>query len=436
MTADDNVLPASDPVARDLLLDLLEGRQDLREAAARPAETVPNAPMPAQADEPCGAGRGERPEDRVNSRNGYRERPLPAAAGEPTPRVPKLRRGPCFPDGPPGRWGRADAALAAAISETYVRGVPARKVEAAAAGLGPGSMPGPRASSMRASPGAEVSEFRTRPPGRRRRRCPWLDATWAKRRADGRGASRAVVAAIALGEDGRRRFCGAGAPDTGSHEGRRGFLRNLRSRGTGGVRLVVPGAHGGLRKAMAGQFQGASRRRRAVHLLRDVRGRVHGRADEAKAAGPAKSVFARPGRVAARAVLDAAAAEIRGFSKGAAACPGEAGDDCPAYMAFPRARWARIRTDNVQERADREVGRRTEAARSFPSRESLVGPVGAVLAEEEGAWARQRVFRPESAREAWGERPARVPTRPGLETAERRARDVVRGALDRAAERA
>lgn len=40
MTADDNVLLSKDPVARRVLLDLLEGCQDLREATARLTETV------------------------------------------------------------------------------------------------------------------------------------------------------------------------------------------------------------------------------------------------------------------------------------------------------------------------------------------------------------------------------------------------------------
>ena len=51
MTADDNVLLSKDPVARRVLLDLLEGCQDLREATARLTETVLNALMSMQADE-------------------------------------------------------------------------------------------------------------------------------------------------------------------------------------------------------------------------------------------------------------------------------------------------------------------------------------------------------------------------------------------------
>lgn len=72
----------------------------------------------------------------MNSRNGYRERGLSTTVGELTLEIPKLRKGSYFPDELIARRGRADAALAAAITEMYVQGVSTRKVEAVAAKLG------------------------------------------------------------------------------------------------------------------------------------------------------------------------------------------------------------------------------------------------------------------------------------------------------------
>lgn len=68
MATKDNVLLSSDPVFKDVLLEILEGCRDLREATARMSETVLNALMSMQADEACGAPWGERSEERVNSR--------------------------------------------------------------------------------------------------------------------------------------------------------------------------------------------------------------------------------------------------------------------------------------------------------------------------------------------------------------------------------
>ena len=234
-TANDNVLLSRDPVARELLLSLLSGCQDLRDATARLTEAVLNALMSAQADEACGAGWGERSGDRVNSRNGYRERGLSTTVGELTLEIPKLRKGSYFPGDLLARWDRADATLAAAIAEMYVAGVSTRKVEAVAARLGPDSMSGSRASSMCAALDGEVAEFRTRPLDWQRWCYLWLDATWVRCRVDGRSVSQAVVTAIALGEDGCKHLCGVDVLDTESYEDWRGFLGNLRSRGMRGV---------------------------------------------------------------------------------------------------------------------------------------------------------------------------------------------------------
>lgn len=151
MATKDNVLLSSDPVFKDVLLEMLESCRDLREATARMSETVLNALMSMQADEACGATWGERSEERASSRNGYRERGPSTTAGELTLEVPKLRKGTYFPDDILRRRGRADAAPAAAITEMYVQGVPAGKVEAVARKPGLDSMPGSRASSMCAS---------------------------------------------------------------------------------------------------------------------------------------------------------------------------------------------------------------------------------------------------------------------------------------------
>ena len=310
MATKDNVLLSSDPVFKDVLLEMLEGCRDLREATARMSETVLNALMSMQADEACGATWGERSEERVNSRNGYRERGLSTTAGELTLEVPKLRKGTYFPDDILRRWGRADAALAAAITEMYVQGVSTRKVEAVARKLGLDSMSSSRVSSMCASLDAEVDEFRTRPLGWQRWCYLWLDATWVKCRVEGRSVSQAIVTAIALGEDGCKHFCGADVMDTESYADWDRFLANLRDRGLDGVQLVVSDAHGGLKRAIAERFQGASWQRCYVHLMRDVAGHVRNRHDQARAVELLRAVFAQRDPLVARAALRRAAGEL------------------------------------------------------------------------------------------------------------------------------
>ena len=66
------------------------------------------------------------------------------------------------------------------------------------------------------------------------------------------------------------------------------------------------------------------------------------------------------------------------------------------YLDFPAAHAKRIRTDNVQERANREIKRRTDVVQCFLSRDSLLRLVGSVLVEENMYWRKTRVFSEDS----------------------------------------
>jgi hypothetical protein len=71
--------------------------------------------MSAHADAACGAGYGERSEQRVNSRNGYRAREWDTRAGTVELAIPKLPTGSYFP-------GLGCCSTAAAPSRPWFRG--------------------------------------------------------------------------------------------------------------------------------------------------------------------------------------------------------------------------------------------------------------------------------------------------------------------------
>ena len=51
----------------------------------------------------------------------------------------------------------------------------------------------------------------------------------------------------------------------------------------------------------------------------------------------------------------------------------EAEPDALAYLDFPTSHWKRLRTNNVQERTNREIKRRSRVVQVFPSEKSLSG---------------------------------------------------------------
>ena len=75
-----------------------------------------------------GAAHGARDPDRMNHRNGYRERLWETRAGTVELRIPKLRKGSYFPGFlEPRRM--AEKALTAVIQEAYIQGISTRSVE-------------------------------------------------------------------------------------------------------------------------------------------------------------------------------------------------------------------------------------------------------------------------------------------------------------------
>jgi putative transposase len=119
--------------------------------------------MSAQASLQCGAGYGERSEERENSRNGYWRRPWDTRVGTIDLAVPKLRRGVYSPEFLLTPRRRAEQALVAVICQAYVQGVSTRRVDDLDKAMGIEGMSRSEVSRLAGELDGLVTEFRERP---------------------------------------------------------------------------------------------------------------------------------------------------------------------------------------------------------------------------------------------------------------------------------
>lgn len=354
-----------------------DGTIDINEMMRRQLEAMVDQIMDWQADELCGEG---------NRRRGCRKRKPAATVGEITLRIPKLREGTYFPDGPVRPYSRVDRAMVGVVREVCVRGLSTRRTGKAADALGFASPVPSRVSRTAVDLDGEVAALNARRFGGMAFPCPWPGATYPDCRDEGHVQSRGVVTAIACGEDGSRRFVGFGVVDTESSSSWKAFLRGLRGRGVSGVKCVVSDDHGGLVQAIAEVSRGAAWQRCVVHLERDVASWFPKREDKAVATAATRAVFAERDPQLVRAAYRQATERIARPKPRAGELLEDAEANALAYLDFPHGHHIRLRTNNVQERANEETRRRAKVINVFPSVESMMRLVGSVPMDADEGW--------------------------------------------------
>ena len=345
------------------------------------------AVMSAQASMQCGAGHGERSDERVNSRNGYRHRPWDTRVGTIDLAVPKLRAGVYSPEFLLQPRRRAEQALVSVVCQAYVEGVSTRRVDDLVKAMGIEGISRSEVSRMAAELDAKVAEFRERPLDTGPYRYLWIDGLTQKVREGGRVVNVTAVIATVANAEGRREIAGFDIVTTEDTAGWTEFLRSLVARGLSGVELVISDAHGGIKAAIAAVLADTSWQRCRTHFMANLASRVP-KASWPMVATLVRSVFEQPDRDATWGQLGDVVDRLSatGFAD-AAGFVLDAADDILAFAAFPTEHWPKIRSNNPQERLNKEIRRRTDVVGIFPNRAAVIRLVGAILAEQSDEWA-------------------------------------------------
>jgi putative transposase len=251
---------------------------------------------------------------------------------------------------------------------------------------------GDQRSRLAADLDAKVAEFRERPLDNGPYRYLWIDAITQKVREGGRVVNVSAVIATAVNAEGRREIIGFDIVTTESTPAWTAFLRSLVARGLTGVELVISDAHGGIKAAIAAVLGGASWQRCRTHFRANLATRVP-KSNWPMIATLVRSIFEQPDCDTTWAQLGDVVSRLTeaGFVAIAEELL-EAADDILAFSAFPVERWPQIRSNNPQERLNKEIRRRTDVVGIFPNRAAIVRLVGALLAEQTDEWAVARRY--------------------------------------------
>jgi len=247
------------------------------------AEAVLQILMEADVEGLIGAGRHERTGDRLNYRNGYRERSLDTRLGSLSLRIPKLRQGSYFPPFLEPRK-TAEKALVMVIQEAWIGGVSTRRVDELVQAMGLAGISKSQVSKLCKDIDERVNAFLDRPI---EGEWPylWLDATYLKVRDGGRIVSVAAIIAVAVNTEGKREIVGLGIGPSEAEPFWSSFIKGLVKRGLRGVKLVISDAHDGLRHAIT-RVLGATWQRCRVHWMQCPGARAKGPAHHGRRGDP------------------------------------------------------------------------------------------------------------------------------------------------------
>jgi putative transposase len=371
-------------VAQEILLD---DPAFLREIVERVVQQL----LEAEMTKHIGAAPYERSATRAGHRNGYKPRALRTRVGTLNLLVPQDREG-TFSTRLFARYQRNEKALVLALMEMYLQGVSTRKVKEVTEELCGISFSKSLVSELASGLDSELQAWRNRALEAKAYPYLFVDARYEKVRVDGRVVSQGVLVVSGVRDDGFRELLAVEIADTESEATYQDLFRSLKRRGLWGVELVISDDHGGLKAAIARNFQGASHQRCQVHYVRNLLGMV-GYASRKELGSDLRSVFAAAAIEQALQIASSVANKWR--AKGnekVAEHVEEHIEECLSCLAFPESHRRRIRTTNGLERLNQEIKRRTRVVRIFPNREACLRLVTALAIEQSEEWLTSRRY--------------------------------------------
>ena len=336
----------------------------IKELVRGSVEETLNELLEKEAESLTQAARYERSETRQGYRSGHYDRNLTTTSGDVTLHMPRLK-GVSFETAIIERYRRRESSVEEALIEMYLAGVSVRRVEDITEALWGSKVSPATISELNKKAYVHIEDWRNRPLQGGRYPCVYVDGIYL-----------------------RRNWGGEYEEDKASWVS---FFQWLRGRGLEGVKLIVGDKCMGMLEAVGEVFPDAKYQRCTVHFYRNVFSVVP-KSKVKIVAKMLKAIHAQESKKASREKAKAVVAELKAMKLKEAAKKVEDGiEETLTYCDFPSEHWTRIRTNNVIERLNREIRRRTRVVGTFPDGNSALMLVCARLRHVAGTqWGNKK----------------------------------------------
>ncbi len=346
--------------------------------------------MEAEVSNQLGAQKHEQSQERTSHRCGFRPRRLDTRMGTMYLLVPKVRNGGYIPFFVTERK-RSEAALIQVVQEAFVQGVSTRKMEKLAKSLGIESISRSQVSEMTKGMNEQVEAFRNRPLTSGSYPVLWVDALYERVRYGGRVVSMAILLVCGVNEEGKREVLALEPMLEESKESYRQLFEKLKERGLTNPSLIVSDAHKGLVAAIGTCFPGSSWQRCKVHFMRNILVHVPHREKE-RFASLLKGIWMTTDLETAKRRARELADEYRTKCPKALQVLEEGLEDALTFLSFPSLDARKVSSNNMLERLNKEIRRRTRVVGIFPNPESYLRLVTVYLMEYSEDWSVTRAY--------------------------------------------
>ena len=366
--------------------EVIKGK--IKELVRDSVEETLNELLEKEAESLTQAARYERSEARQGYRSGHYDRNLTTTSEDVTLHVPRLK-GVSFETAIIERYRRRESSVEEALIKMYLSGVSVRRVEDITEALWGSKVSPATISELNKKTYVHIEDWRNRPLQDGKYLYVYVNGIYLQRNWGGKYENVAIFVEIGVNDDGYRKVMGAAE---GMKEGKASwvnFFQWLKSRGLDGVKLIIGDKCLGMLEAVREVFPDAKYQHCTDHFYCNVFSIVP-QSKVKLVAKMFKALHAQESKNAAREKAKAVAAQLREIKR---SCQEgrEQHWETLTCCDFPSEHWTRIRTNNVIERLNREIHRRTRVVGIFPDGKSALMLVCARLCHVAGTrWGNKK----------------------------------------------